>query len=749
MAGILPSRRSLLVCAVVGSAVAQTASEAAPAGAVVPRHSPSAIVLVLDGITWDDISAARAPALNRIAERGAVGLMNVRTRIGGDRASSCLAIGAGEFATAPAPLDGVEEGGLNADEQAAGGIARDAYRALTGTDPGRASIVVPGVGRIEAASLMQPGTPVIAKLGDALAASGRTVGCVGNADSERAFHREAVLIGMDGAGLLPLGNVGPGMRMRATPDHRVPGGWVTNIPALTAACDELVDIADVLIVDGGDTARVREYAEAMTPRAASAGRRAALERLDPVVGRLAEMTEDRRGRLLMICPVGIESDGLLQTLTPVIAYGWGVRPGLIGSASTRQPGIIAASDLLPTLLAWLQVSPLLPCSGQLIGASTHGDHIAAAVALERRLARIEAERRRAHDPLIIGLVVLLLIGTVALVLGDRAPRALLRAGRLALAGLLGVPLALLVGGIPAGGGTLGLAGAAIVWAVWVAVVAPLCHRRLWVIAAVTSLVIVGDLAFGGRLGAQSALGHSAFIGARYYGLGNEYGGVLLAGLVIAVCASTVGRLPASRLAVWGCAGVFAAVAVVCGQSRLGANLGIALSVAVAGAAVSLRVAGRRFDWRAIAWGLAAVVLLAAVLVALERLGQRGMESHIGRTASAVEGSGRAAVWEVAARKLAVNWKLIQKSIWTYLGVAALMMLLIAAAAYPRPVRLTFEARPWLAPAMVGIGAGSGAALILNDSGVVPAALCLGMGAATLGYYALGHALLRPSRRREG
>ena len=57
------------------------------------------------------------------------------------------------------------------------------------------------------------------------------------------------------------------------------------------------------------------------------------------------------------------------------------------------------------------------------------------------------------------------------------------------------------------------------------------RRRGWVwIALLTGGLITGDVLFHGGLISGSVLGYSPAIGARYYGLGNEYGGVLLAAI---------------------------------------------------------------------------------------------------------------------------------------------------------------------------------------------------------------------------
>jgi len=673
-------------------------------------------------------------------------LMNVGTRAASDRTSSCLSIGAGEPVVAPSPIAGIEDGAFNANEQIGGRSAADVYTSIMGERPGDAAIVFLGMGHIQSIGLRQSAAPIVAKLGAALAAAGRRAGCVGHADSDRSAHREGVAIVVDGASVVPLGDVGPTMR---EPAPSTASGWRTNIPRLLKACDEFAAVADLLVVDGGDTARVQEYAETMASEVVRGARRAALARLDPVVERLAQLTDVSGGHLLVISPLGAEANGLTHALTPIVIYGRGVRPGLVASASTRRPGLVASSDVLPTVLSWLDVPPLCPSVGRPIAVKpmTGGTATRAAAGLGRRLAAVEKSRRSSHDPLIIGAIVLLIIGAVGLAMGERAPRALVLAGRWAQVGLLGIPLSVLIGGIPWGEGMLGLPGAFVIWLIWLCLIAPISRRPLWAIATATALVIIGDLALGAQLATQSVLGHSAFVGVRYYGLGNEYGGVLISCVVIAVCAGGFWGVSVSRRGSWGCLAIFLGAAIVCGQSYLGANLGIALSMAIAGAAACLRLARRRFDWRAALWALGAAVLVAAVLVAAERLGSRGAESHIGQTASLVEGEHRSAVWAVIARKAATNWRLVQNSIWTYLGVAALAVFAVGGFLYPRAVRSALESQPWLSPALAGIGAGSAAAFILNDSGVLSASLALAIGAATLAYVALGRQLSGAARRR--
>ena len=52
------------------------------------------------------------------------------------------------------------------------------------------------------------------------------------------------------------------------------------------------------------------------------------------------------------------------------------------------------------------------------------------------------------------------------------------------------------------------------------------------LASVTALVIAADALTGGALARSSVLGHSTLIGARFYGVGNEFMGVLLGAALV-------------------------------------------------------------------------------------------------------------------------------------------------------------------------------------------------------------------------
>ena len=80
----------------------------------------------------------------------------------------------------------------------------------------------------------------------------------------------------------------------------------------------------------------------------------------------------------------------------------------------------------------------------------------------------------------------------------------------------------------------------------------------------TAALIVLDIATGGSMIRNSVLGYDPIIGARYYGIGNEYMGVVTGSIIIAVCS-----LPAAKSLLSGLLQHCWASVIVVGYPALG------------------------------------------------------------------------------------------------------------------------------------------------------------------------------------
>ncbi len=118
-------------------------------------------------------------------------------------------------------------------------------------------------------------------------------------------------------------------------------------------------------------------------------------------------------------------------------------------------------------------------------------------------------------------------------------------------------------------------------------------------------------------------------------------------------------------------------------------------------------------------------MLAAVLLwALNLCWEGELPSHLGQFEQSVRLRGLEELREMVWRKAAMNWRLIRYSIWSRAFVAFLGLLAVLFF-YPVGVlRRLKQEQPFLINLMAGGLAGAITALLVNDSGVVAAAMVL-------------------------
>jgi len=263
---------------------------------------------------------------------------------------------------------------------------------------------------------------------------------------------------------------------------------------------------------------------------------------------------------------------------------------------------------------------------------------------------------------------------------------------------------------------------------------------------VPSLALVAllmyDLVRGQGMLQWSPFSYSPASGARFYGLGNEYGGALLGAALIAFSALLLPRGRSGGLERLIVGATLGGMAVIIGFPNFGANLGMALACAVGFATFLLYVWYAKPTWRDTMPILLLALVAAAGAAAADIFAHGRDASHIGRLAALVKAEGWQPIVETATRKVALNWTLLRVSAWADVATAALIVFGVALIARPRALLAGSASFPWLTPAVVACLVGSLAAAVLNDSGVVAAGVALFYGAGALAYVGLGDQTVR-------
>ncbi len=721
----------VVVAALVAMVTASWSGNRAIPSSVPPTATAKRVLLVgLPSLGWDDIGSGTLPTLDRLAAGGAVAAMSVRTRSEVPTASEGYAtLGAGSRVHAGPAADHATD--------------RDAVG-------GGAGILVPAAGEVRAGAGTRlptlPGT-----LGDALHAAGRRTAVVGSADlapnlSELAIPghpnlaRPAAVALMDAAGVVDAGTVSaPDLLVE---DRAAPFGHRADIGAVADRALAALAGADVVLVDPGDLERVG----ALTAIGAAGAyvartRAAALAQADELLARLTASLPD--GTLLLV--VSVTPPAAEWRLTPVVASGAGVVRGYLHSPSTRRPGLVALTDIAPTVLAAIGARVPTELPGRPL-------RYRAATADLARLADLDADgawRERLWLPLTAAFVVAQvgLWWVTALAVSGRTPWLRRRWLRLAALAVAAFPLAaLLLRALPFVTG-MGGAGAAVVVALDAAVVALATRGRrrtlsslAWILGT-TVAVLVADMATGARLQLAGVLGYSPQTASRWFGLGNTAFGVL-AGAALLLAALHVAHAPRRREALVSAAALLALVVFVDGASFLGADVGGVVTLVPVCALVVLALTGRRPTWRRLAAVGAATAGALAVLTIGDLRRPPESRTHLGRLASATLRGDDSSLLDTIVRRVRVSAGGIGQSFWTAL-VLVIAMVLLAVLLRNRQARALV---PEGSPVRVGVLGALVAGLLgtaLNDSGGIVIAMVLVCVGPVLAVLALAEPVGRP------
>lgn len=449
-----------------------------------------------------------------------------------------------------------------------------------------------------------------------------------------------------------------------------------------------------------------------------------------VLDRLGSTLEGRRLAILLL-PRGERGDATLDELlrdrppeqlvmvirrpprsdnAQMLPFGVAGLPGggLLESRTTRRLGLVAATDLVPTVLEWLGEPVPAAVAGRPIVASGERD----VEALERLEARLRAVYPRRFPALFAVFGALAATAAALAVAGGRAGRR--RALRVCALAVFWIPFVSLASAAvePSRAGELALMGGGTI------ALALLTDRLLpWprgplapALLAVPAYVV--DLAMGSDLIVRSLLGPNPRFGSRFYGIGNELEATLPVLLLLGL-AALVGRAPRSaRLAaLFGVTMLVLGAAI--GAGRLGADVGGVITVGGAAAVAVLVLQPRGVTVRAVVLALAVPGLALVALAAVDLV--TGGDAHFTNTVLRAEDGD--ALGRTLLRRYELAWQSLVRGVMPLITLLSVVLVVLA---WRR--RHTLYApiadRPGWSAALVGGLAGSTAGALTNDSGPV-------------------------------
>jgi hypothetical protein len=397
--------------------------------------------------------------------------------------------------------------------------------------------------------------------------------------------------------------------------------------------------------------------------------------------------------------------------------------GNLTSDTTRTPGLVASTDLLPTILARFGV----PVPAQVSGNPIRSEGAPDAAAVGRRGERLAQVGER-RDPVIFTNALIwlaLALAAIALSRGRLARRAL---ELLALAYVY-LPLLLLLGAAlqPSEIGERLIVGLGAPLLAMLTLRFVRGYAALALACGVTVAAYAIDVAAGSPLTSLSLIGPNPALGVRFFGIGNELEAAVAVLVPVAVgaalSATAAGEADSRRrTSVLAFLGVGAVTAVIFGLGRFGADVGAVIVLPIGAAVAAAVVSGAASRRRTLLLVIAAPVLALAALAALDLA--LGGGAHL--TSSVLRAGGASSLADVAERRLRLSVSSFVRntdSPYLYLSV----VVAIAAIARRRLIESWFEGRPAAFAGLCGAAAATVIGTLANDSG----ALLLMIGTAYL------------------
>jgi hypothetical protein len=367
---------------------------------------------------------------------------------------------------------------------------------------------------------------------------------------------------------------------------------------------------------------------------------AGLEALDRIV---AQRPADELVYIVRAPPAGG------TRLLPTGILGPGFHGEVLYSDTTRRLGLVASTDMAPTVLHYLAIPTPKQMQGQVIDARQDGD----AEAVRERMARLDVvlgRRGPAIRTFALAVVGLLAVGWVA-----RRREGLRWALRVGFLGALWLPGATLLTAAAAPSRTAEVLGLSLGSLALGAAVDRLVR---WPLApAVPAAIVFGahaiDLARGSPLIGASIAGPNPKGGSRFFGIGNELEILLALEVLLGLGAALelVARKWVPRLFAIGCL----VAAVVIGSGRLGADVGGVITLGAGAGGAVLASLGGRPSRRAIVVACLVPVVAVIALIGLDLV--TGGGAHLTRTV--VHGNGPGDLLDTLKRRSVISWRGLQ------------------------------------------------------------------------------------------
>lgn len=647
---------------------------------------------------------------NELANRGYVALMNVRGDQGTDDQRSYASIGAGgRVNTFNNDFKGFRNGTKDNKEM---------YESTTG-------VSAKGINDLQINRSINDNIEkgkygsTLGSLGQTLSDNNLSVAVLGNADigmKEEEFNRNIASMAMDNLGRIDYGNVDD----INIEDNKMPFRIRTDYKKLIKETEKYYKENDVIFIELGDTYRLDLYKSYLNEEAYSKMESEIHKNINLYIEKLIEIL-DKEDKLYILStfPKDIDYKNK-RRLSPVIKLD-GNGKGILKSSTTRRDGIVGNVDIGVDILNDFGLT-----SETMVGRSL--DKVERQDNLEfikheySKIVSISTVRGNIINVFVNMVVILIVISIILLLFKNKLGKdkqifnilkELLKFGLI-------MPLAFLIAPILNLNSNLGIYVTIIGFGLIIYILAKIIFKnddikQVGLISIVSIIVIIIDALFGSYLMKNSIMSYDPIVGARYYGIGNEYQGIIIGASIIGMALLLSSKkLPKVMVPI-----ISIIILFISASPTMGANVGSAISESVALIIFIMLIFDIKIDLKKIIIALVGAGIVVVGFAAIDML--TGAKSHLSLFINQILVEGPVAIIETFSRKISMNLKLMQTSIWVNIIVVGILSIVVISVLYKGVFKKVMKNNKYISKAFIAIGAGAITTLIVNDSGVVSAA----------------------------
>lgn len=654
------------------------------------------VVITISGATLEDLLSSKQ--LRDIANEGCIGLINMRSSGSNNLYKPCLTLGSGQKSEVSYEL-------LNSIK--VDSSMKLKYENLTLNPCIEGNIVNLSINKIIQVNSNTLYNALPGKLGSALRSKGYKTAFIGGFWHDGFVKSPAFFIAMDKYGLSDYGELDTIFANERIDNDKLIEAFLTY-----------KDKADFIVIELGEIESLFNDRNLYTNESYNVSKNIILSKYDEILNIIRHNIDFESTTLCVVSPYSF--DVLKQDtelLSPIIIFNGGKTRGLLTSRTTRRPGILSDVDFAPYVLRYFDLN----AEGYL-GYPIERIFETEPILYITDLNSIVTLGSMSRSPILKGLALLIIAILIIFVLKIiKNSTSCTSVIDFLMEFTLIVPLFILIEGILGFSYTAIKAAFIIAASLIFTITANIAlKKRIDRIILITFLVVtclVSDMITGQNMLKYSVLSYDPIIGARFYGIGNEFLGVIIGcGLVFSGSILEKNQTHKKRLVLF-----LITLPILIGLPWFGANIG-GLITAMLGFVIFILMEYKYSLKSAAKIGIISSVLSLILVLGINLI--KGAESHLGKMIGQAQSNGLLTIYNMAYRKASMAVRLIRYTIWSKVLVAFIISVSVFSLKHHYLINNLFMKNMHMKNVLISGLISCTAAILFNDSGIVTAAMIM-------------------------